>query len=59
MTDHEKGYRAAQTGSMAREMADHDSGRKRITDRSDDWFYGYQDALDDIKMNNPPMYKRA
>ncbi len=55
MSEHEKGYRAAKAGTHEREWKDHWSGAKPST-QSADWFSGYQDALDDTAMGNPPMY---
>lgn len=54
-TDHEQGYRDAHSGKLAREYGDHFAGVRRL-DRSNDWFNGYQDHLDDISMSNGLMY---
>lgn len=54
-TDHEQGYRAAACGLFAKEVEDHFSGVAAL-DKSDQWFFGYQDHLDDISMGNGLMY---
>lgn len=50
MSDYEAGYRAYVNGELRKEMADHWSGAK-LLDRSNDFFLGYQDAEEDVKMS--------
>jgi hypothetical protein len=46
LTDYQLGYKAYGTVAGNKEYEDHFSGLKRSV-KSDEWFNGFQDALDD------------
>lgn len=55
-SDHERGYRAYLSGECQLQVEAHFSGETHLA-MSDDWFDGYQDAQDDARMGNSPMYR--